>query len=251
MELTPLDIRHLPALDNAAIFFDIDGTLAAITSRPEDSRISPSLLAILGQIWHRVNGAMAILSGRPIHEIDALLFPKIYPLAAEHGACLRTPEGQVRAMSAAANIDNIAAEATASLASISGVLVEKKNHSVALHYRAARAHRAHITHEAIRLATMLPGWEIMHGKMVVEIKQKAMDKGRAMDALLRCPSFSNRQPVVFGDDISDEPAFQLSNTLGGTSIKIGAGSSCARFACHSQSELEPILSSWLSITPHT
>ncbi len=109
-----------------------------------------------------------------------------------------------------------------------GVIVEDKQIGVALHYRKRADLEGAVLELAARLeAALPPGYDLLRGAMVVEIKPAAMNKGAAVRAFMREPPFVKRTPVFVGDDITDEAAFEAVNSLGGVAVKVRSGASAA------------------------
>ena len=82
-------LPHIDTLPKPALFLDFDGTLVDIVQRPDLTSIDPSLLALVGRLHERLDGALAIVSGRPIPDLDRLLQPLVLPAAGIHGVQLR------------------------------------------------------------------------------------------------------------------------------------------------------------------
>ncbi len=244
--MTPLTVDKLPSLDKAALFFDIDGTLAPIAAHASQVYIDESMLTTIRLLHRATEGALAVLSGRPIEQIDRLFSPYKYPAAAEHGALVRDPDGVTHTEShLAAHLDQIYRRALDAVRLMPGVHVEQKHHGVALHYRQAPRYERAVIQVANTLVALAPGIEATRGKMVVELKSATVNKGVAMQSLLSHAPFHDRIPVVFGDDMSDEPAFMQANRLNGLSISIETQASCAQHYVPRQHGLEQLLSDWL------
>lgn len=214
-----------------ALFLDIDGTLVAHAARPDDVRIDPELVELLGQLALRLDGALALISGRPLEEVDALFEPLQLPAAGQHGAERRDARGVLhhhpsRATRLARALPTLRHEA----GRLPGLLLEEKGASVALHFRSARS----LAGEAERLmqAVLLrvgDDFALQPGKCVIELKPSGVDKGTAIAAFLGEAPFAGRVPVFAGDDLTDEFGFGLVNRRGGVSIKVGGGGTVAQF----------------------
>jgi len=226
MSLRPALLRQ-----HDALFLDVDGTLLPIVARPQDVRVDSALRALLKRLRDALDGALALVSGRSIAEIDQLFEPLVLPLAGQHGferrdATLKVHRSEV--------LGHTLDEAVATLTDFSrrhaGLLVEQKGSSVALHYRLAPelADDARTQVEALaeRLA---PDYTLMAGKMVFELKPAHTDKGGAIRAFMREAPFAGRVPVFLGDDVTDEYGFAAIEEFAGESIKIGPGVTRARW----------------------
>ncbi|HWH82191.1 MAG TPA: trehalose-phosphatase [Burkholderiaceae bacterium] len=219
--------------DTAALFLDFDGTLVPIAPRPQDVHVPPWVLPVL-RVWQaRLHGALAIVSGRPIAQLDAFLEPLRLCAAGAHGAEWRAlPSGRIERFGVApppALVD--AARRLA--ADHFGLLLELKASGCSLHYR-ARPELGHACGEALAAALAAePGaalqWEWLHGQCVYELKQRAFSKGTAVAALLALPAFAGRVPVFVGDDVTDEDGIVAAQAAGGWGVSVGPGLSAAHF----------------------
>lgn len=227
---------------SAALFLDFDGTLVELAETPGSVRLPHELASLLGELQTLLRGALAVVSGRPIEELDAMLAPLRLPIAGEHGALRRDGQGRLHPQPAPA-LDAALAAAERLAAHHAGLLVERKRAAIALHYRQAPAL------ERLCLQTMAdaiadqPGLALLHGKCVVEVKPAAIDKGQAIDAFLREPPFAGRQPVFLGDDTTDEAGFAAVQAhAGGIGIKVGPGATQAAYRLAHPAQV----SAWLS-----
>ncbi|WP_304165184.1 trehalose-phosphatase [Lonsdalea britannica] len=219
----------LPAfrLSDSAFFFDIDGTLAEICARPEEAVIPQGRLSLLHALLRACDGAVGIISGRCLADIDGLLVPLLLPAAGIHGGERRRADGTIHRCEA-----HLPAELNLRLKywveQHPGAFLEAKGDTaVALHYRQC----PECEPEAVRLASALsedyPQWAAQPGKCVIEIKPVSVNKGAALRAFMTEAPFQGRLPVFVGDDLTDEQGFDAAQALGGMGIKIGAGLTCA------------------------
>jgi trehalose 6-phosphate phosphatase len=208
--------------DRYALFFDIDGTLIDLAETPDAITVPKGLADDLAALSRHLNGALALVTGRALAYADELFSPHQFPIAGLHGTERRLLDGTiVRAEPTEAFID--VKQRLASLPeSFPGVLVEDKGAAVAVHFRQVPELANHIG-EAMRLALSKAGegYDLQHGKMVVEIRPDSADKGQALEAYLAEAPFAGRLPIAFGDDVTDEAMFALVNAKGGVSIHIG------------------------------
>jgi len=212
------------------LFLDFDGTLAPIAARPQDVRVPPWVLPTLEALAARLQGALAIVSGRPIEQIDAFLAPLRLAAAGAHGAEYRDPSGRLSQQRA--DPPRAVVECARLLAaSHAGLLLEPKPSGLSLHYRARPELEA--TCRAALVAALAPAdalrWEWLHGHFVFELKQRSVSKGVAVATLLAQPTFSGRQPVFVGDDVTDEDGIHAVQAAGGFGVRVGAGSTQARY----------------------
>lgn len=216
-----------------AFFFDVDGTLAAIQSRPEAVFIPEQVIAQLQQLSALSQGALALVSGRPIKQLDALAAPWYGPAAGVHGAERRDAEGNLQRISLPVEVEqSLRTELQDAMASWPGTQLEVKGMAFALHYRQAMQHEQDVMRLAEQSVKRFPGLALQPGKCVVEIKPAGIDKGAAISDFMEQPPFAGRTPVFIGDDLTDEKGFLAVNARQGVSIKVGEGSTQAHYRLH-------------------
>jgi len=212
----------------SALFLDFDGTLVDIVERPEAVSVEPGLVELLASLQRQLGGALAIVSGRPLAQIDAFLAPLALPAAGVHGTERRRADGVLQHLPVDAIDDELAAPLQALADAHPGVLLERKTGSLALHYRLAPQCEALCLAAARRIVDTTAGLALLHGKCVAEIKSALVGKGRAIDAFLAEPPFIGRHAVFAGDDTTDEAGFAAVQARGGIGIKVGEGPSLAQ-----------------------
>ncbi len=228
----------LPAIapHSTALFLDFDGTLADLAPQPELVRVADDLVALLRLLFGHVSGALAIVSGRRLSDLDEFLRPLELPSAAEHGAQRRLADGQL--VSVAPPDLQYAIKAAGAMAMQHPRLrVEIKNAAVALHYRHAPELQSlclQVMTEAVAAST---GVELLSGKYVFEIKPAGVSKGTAIAAFMQEAPFAGRMPLCAGDDVTDEAGFSAVQLLGGAGIKVGDGETLAHYRCASPAAL--------------
>lgn len=217
-----------------ALFLDIDGTLIDIALLPDGVVVPSGLAELVSTATLKAGGALAILTGRQIAEVDRFLAP-LQPIAAGvHGAEIRTSvSGLVERQADAIDTDIV--DALHALARQEpGVIVELKSASVAVHYRLAEAAEPRIEETLQRILDDGPDHLILsRGRKVLEIVPVQVSKGAALERLMRLPQFSGRRPVMIGDDVSDISAFEAAARLGGIGLKVAGeqfGATNADFA---------------------
>lgn len=213
-----------------AYFFDVDGTLVDIADTPAAVRVSEHLRELLQELYQCSGGAVALMSGRPIVEIDAL-FPSVrMPVAGQHGAERRNAMGQATRHEPTQDLTPVRQRLAQAIFDKPGLLLEDKGLSLALHYRRipGLAGFVHQTMEAL-LPDLQGEYTLQQGKSVLELKPTGKDKGRALLEFMAEPPFAGRTAVFVGDDATDEFGFAGVNELGGHSIKVGAGDTVARW----------------------
>jgi trehalose 6-phosphate phosphatase len=228
-----------PVPAKAALYLDFDGTLAPIAERPDRVVVDPAIPGLLAALKDRLGGALAIITGRRLADVDAYLAPFGFGGAGLHGAELRASPGAQAQLQWNPATRALVAALQRAFAADRRILVEDKEASVALHYRQA-PERAMECREAMYAHASKEAFEIITGSMVVEARPLGASKGRALVSLFAHAPFAGRQPVFVGDDVTDEDGFTAATELGGYGVKIGAGTTVARYRL-ARSELAPWL----------
>jgi trehalose 6-phosphate phosphatase len=210
--------------DSIALFLDVDGTLVEIEREPGAVHVPEPLCEILADLNQAAGGALALVSGRSLQQLDQLFSPLRLSAAGLHGLERRNLRSEVvRAKLEPAVLEAARARLSAFADQHEGVLLEDKGLTLALHYRNAPEQQtaaARAASEAVAASRGALG--LLEGKMVYELKPPGCDKGQAIAAFMREAPFAGRQPVFAGDDVTDEAGFAIVNRLGGLSIRIGA-----------------------------
>jgi len=208
------------ALDGAALFLDLDGTLAPIAERPEDVRPDPRRTDLLQQLSAKLNGRLAVVSGRSLSEIDHILENHVTCVAAIHGLVRRDARGVIG--EAAPHPGLIAARAALRefAERDTRLLVEDKSLSLTLHYRQAPDRALEVIGLAERLATVT-GLTLQPGDMVVELRTPGASKGDSIRAFMSEEPFRGAKPIFLGDDLTDEHGFFAVRQLGGYGVLVG------------------------------
>jgi trehalose 6-phosphate phosphatase len=216
----PLSPDTGPIAD-AALFLDFDGTLVEIAPTPDAVRVQPGLPRLLQRLSTGLNGALAIVSGRPLRDLDHFL-PVPIAMAGDHGATLRPdphqpPIGNDLPHAPAA----WRARAAELLARHPAALIEDKEHGFVLHYR--QAPEAGPEAEAL-LASLVAedpaAFTLLEARMAWEIRPRGASKGTAVNALMSRPPFAGRTPVFIGDDVTDEEGMEVARRFGGMGLKL-------------------------------
>ncbi|MCW5720516.1 MAG: trehalose-phosphatase [Devosia sp.] len=226
-----------------AIFTDFDGTLVEIAETPDSIDVPTDLAEQLDRILHEFDHAFALITGREIADIDRFLSPLQLPVAGAHGSQRRRADGTLEQLdegliaAAQAIVQAIEPLATAH----PDLLIEPKEGAVALHFRQApELERAcHIAMEEALFDH--PDFTLVPGKMVLEARPSAFDKGGALRAFMQEEPFAGRVPIFIGDDRTDEDAFRAAQELGGVGIKLGPGSTAARMRIADVSSVHALL----------
>jgi len=211
---------------SCALFLDFDGTMVDIAPQPHAVHVPEPLLDVLGQLRDYLGGAVAVISGRPIAQLDDFLSPLTLAVAGVHGAERRGADGSVSLLDTHP-LDRVEEVARSLAAQHPGLLVEVKRGSLALHYRQAPALEALVLAAMETAVAASPGVSLMRGKMVAEAKPGGASKGRAIEDFLAEAPFRGRRPVFIGDDVTDEAGFLTVQRLDGVGIKVGQGATAA------------------------
>jgi trehalose-phosphatase len=205
-----------------AVFLDVDGTLLEFAAEPSAVVVSPRLGALLHALHRALGGALALVSGRALGDLDQLFHQAPWAAVGLHGVELRRADGTCRQFAVvAAQQAHMRDAALALAARFGGVQVEDKGAAIALHCRRVPQQLPALRAAAHAAATQLHGYEVQAGNLVVEFKPTGMNKGRAVTELLQCEPFAHRQPVYLGDDLTDEHAFASVNDAHGLSVRVG------------------------------
>jgi trehalose 6-phosphate phosphatase len=220
----------------SALFLDFDGTLADLAPQPEAVRVVDGLVPLLRLLSGQVNGALAIVSGRRLSDLDAFLQPLQLPSAAEHGAQRRLADGQLVGITPP-DLQHAVKAASALATQHPRLRVEVKTAAVALHYRHAPELEALCLRVMTEAVTASTGVELLCGKFVFEIKPAGVSKGKAIATFMLHAPFAGRVPLFAGDDVTDEAGFSAVQALGGFGVKVGEGESAAQYRCASPAAL--------------
>jgi trehalose 6-phosphate phosphatase len=204
-----------------ALFLDVDGTLLDLAPTPELVRVPEGLIPLLQRLHHSLDGAVAIITGRVLGDIDHILRPLRLAGSGVHGAELRIgPDAEIERVKAQLP-DDLLIQMRALANAFPGVIVEPKGPGLAVHYRLAPSA------EPVVLAALedslqrhAGAFEILRGKKLFEIVPSGLSKGTALAALANLPAFRNRVPIMVGDDIGDEAAFSVAEGMKGFALRV-------------------------------
>jgi trehalose 6-phosphate phosphatase len=211
------------ALDRCAILLDIDGTLLDLAPTPAGVLVPSSLQATLTTLWKWSGGALALVSGRSLDDIDRLFAPLELPAIGGHGAEIRptvADNGTLRRT--VPLLDERVRRELLGLAQ-RGVMIEDKGYSIALHYRLAPELESELRKAIASITSSfnIGDYEVLPGKCVIEVKPTGFNKGSAVLELMELPPFRGRKPVFVGDDVTDEAVFAILPDVGGIGFSVG------------------------------
>jgi trehalose 6-phosphate phosphatase len=206
-----------------AILLDVDGTILDLAPTPREVWVPPSLRHAMARLSERTGGAVALVSGRSLSDLDLLFAPLQLPAVGGHGAELRPCAGG-EADLREASLDKTLKRRLALVAEIGpGILIEDKGYSFALHYRLAPDLEDRVNQAVAGICAEYPSApiEVLPGKSVVEIKQVGFNKGTAVRELMRHAPFLDRRPIFIGDDVTDESVFEMISEFDGMAFSVG------------------------------
>lgn len=207
-------------LDGASLYLDFDGTLVEIAATPDGVVVEPLVAALLGALSARLNGRLALISGRAIDTLAGLVTVPGLAISGSHGVETLWSDGRRAGPVRAAGLDDAIDAIRAFAGDRDGLLIEEKPFGVALHYRGAPAVEAEARTLVHGLAERT-GLDVQTGKMVVELRPAGVDKGDALRRLQAAAPFRDYRPVFVGDDDTDEAAFIAAAALGGCGVLVG------------------------------
>lgn len=202
-----------------ALFLDCDGTLLGFEDKPGDVVADDELRRLLEMLVSATDGALALVSGRKIEDLDRIMAPLVLAAGGTHGAELRWPDGRSEAMDAEA-LAQVRPLVEAFVFDQQGLALEDKGAALCIHYRLAPERENEVV-RFLQDAVTGPDLMVQHGKMVAEVKSSRSSKGNAIETFMQAAPFAGRVPLFVGDDLTDEHGFERVNTLGGVSIKVG------------------------------
>lgn len=212
----------MPPPSGAALLLDLDGTLLDIAPTPDAVVVPPGLPDVLTRLRERLGGALAVVTGRPVEQIDALLGPAPHAVAGEHGGVIRHAPGTTPVHAA---LPEPPAEWLAAAQRIAdahpGVLLERKRRGFVLHYRLA-PRLGPVLREAVS-ELIRPGGDhfgLMAAHMAWEVRPRGVDKGTAVLLVMAQAPFADRRPVFIGDDVTDEDAMRAAREAGGAGLRV-------------------------------
>jgi trehalose 6-phosphate phosphatase len=201
----------------------VDGTLLDIAATPDAVVVDAALPVLLQDVRDALGGALALVSGRSLEQLDALFAPNSWAAAGLHGLERRDASGRIHRV---AEADPALDEARVALADVvaraPGALLEDKGRSIAVHYRSAPA-LAHVLRRELKAIAARLGedFHVLDGRRVLELKPVAATKARAIEAFLAEAPFAGRLPMFIGDDVTDLDGFAAVEAAGGVSIAVG------------------------------
>lgn len=208
-------------LEGAALFLDFDGTLVDLAETPDSIRVSPDLGPLLERLRRRLDGRLAIVSGRSLADLERHVPASGIAFSGSHGLEIGLADGTKLPLSVSIGLDDVREKVAAFAAAAEGLLVEEKPAGIALHYRQAPDQSERALELMDRLARERD-WTVQQGNMVVELRPRGATKGDALRAFMTEPEFMAARPVFVGDDLTDEHGFEAAAGMKGAGILVGA-----------------------------
>ncbi len=216
-----MPLSTVPAFAQTALLLDLDGTLLDIAPTPDAVVVPPELPSVLLSLRDRLHGALGIVTGRPIQQIDALLPGIPYAVAGEHGGALRhAPNGPVIRLELPTPPQGWFAAAQAIADRYPGALLERKQRGFVFHFRAHPAHGPALHAAAVSLLGEDTRFQVMEASMAWEVRPRGADKGIAVRALMQQAPFAGRIPLFIGDDVTDADGIRAAAGLGGAGLLV-------------------------------
>lgn len=224
LDAVPVPGALVPHLNECALLLDIDGTLLDMAPTPREVWVPEGLAETLKRLHERTSGALALVSGRSINDIDLIFAPQSFPAVGGHGAEMRLSVDNESVASSAPPMDKDLKRRFAAIAKLSpGILLEDKGYSLALHFRLA-PHAEKAIYDAVSaIRADLPNapMEVLPGKFVCEIKPSGFTKATGVLELMTHEPFKGRRPVFIGDDVTDETVFAIMPDMNGQAFSVG------------------------------
>ncbi len=220
--LTAMSLPLPPSPDpnRTALFLDIDGTLAEFRRRPEEVGPTPRLTALLRGLARRLDGRVAMISGRALADMDRITAGAVVAASGVHGLEHRDAQGRTATATPHPGLERARSEFTALAQAHPALLLEDKGLGLVLHYRTA-PDLAGMANAAAQRMVDETGLALQKGDMMAEVRTPGRNKGDALRAFMTGPPFAGAQPVFVGDDLTDEAAFEAARDLGGHGVLVG------------------------------
>jgi len=215
LNLVPLRSQEM------GLFLDVDGTLLDLARHPDAVEVPPALVDALAAAEQRLDGALALVSGRPIAALDRLFAPLKLSASGVHGAEFRSADGAVR--TGPRIPDAVWEELVRLLDRFPDTFAEDKRSSFAVHYRPARCSVSDLAAAVARLIANFAkcGLQLTEGHLVFEIQLLGFDKGTAIERFMTTAPFLDRRPVFIADDPMDRAGFDAVLARGGLAFSVG------------------------------
>lgn len=212
-------VPPLPPFERSALLLDLDGTLLDIAAAPDKVVVPPELPGSLRTLRDQLDGALAVVTGRPVETVDALLGDAPYAVAGEHGGAIRHAPGEDMERPLLPSPPEAWLEQAARLAAAHpGVILERKVRGFGFHFRAV-PEAGQVLRDALRVMLAdSTSFQLLQGLMLWEVRPVGVDKGSAVAALQARSPFAERLPVFVGDDVTDQDGIKVARAMGGVGL---------------------------------
>jgi len=219
----PLDVeRH-------SLLLDFDGTLVDFAPLPDAIKLRPGTVDLLRRLTERFRGAVALVTGRHIENVDHFLDPLKLPAIGVHGQEVRRHGEPIAARVWSPEIDIARGRIAASLREHDPLLFEDKGSALVLHFRICPKEGVRALAIAQRAVDGLEQLEMVEGHAIAEVRERKVSKADAISIVAAWPEFAGRKPVLIGDDTTDEDGFRAAAGAGGFGVKVGPGDTAAQY----------------------
>jgi trehalose 6-phosphate phosphatase len=222
--MSSIETPPLPTARDCCLFLDIDGTLLDIAPTPDAVSVDEPLRGLLRGLEKACDGALALVSGRPIADIDELFEPLFLAVAGVHGCERRDALGHwMRPAFRDSGFAEFRDRLKEALSPLDGLLIENKDYALAMHYRLSPKLETPLRSVLKRVSPDLPDThEVIEGDEVIEIKPASHDKASAIEAFMQEAPFAGRYPIFIGDDLTDQDGFVAVRRHHGMAIAVGS-----------------------------
>ena len=218
-----------PDADRQALFLDFDGTFVDFAPHPDAIQLRPGSVELLNRVSRRLRGALAVVTGRRIADLDRFLAPLRLPACGVHGQEFRPAPGNVRLRSPSPQLEEVRRRLATQIAPDDPILLEDKASALVLHFRARPEQQGRAERLARQAVAGLPDLYALPGHAIYEIRERGVSKADALRLFADVPAFAGRLPVFIGDDSTDEDGLRAAAEAGGFGVKVGPGETSAAY----------------------
>jgi trehalose 6-phosphate phosphatase len=215
--------------DRYALFLDFDGTFVDFAPHPDAIELRPGSIELLNHVSRRLGGALALITGRRIADLDRFLAPLVLPACGVHGQEFRPVPGDLRLRAPSPQITEVRRRLASRIAPDDPILLEDKGSALVLHFRARPEQHGRAERLAREAVAGLPDLYALAGQAIYEIRERGVSKADALRIFADMPAFAGRLPAFVGDDSTDEDGLRAAAEAGGFGVKVGPGETSAAY----------------------